>query len=99
MERSGFVGHLGPPGLHDGTVMAIRQFPTTLAVDVATHDGDLIVVTFSGVSSVRQNRPIGMLLYSLSEMRSEGSGRAFSFANSEDGDELLEVVAESVAFV
>jgi hypothetical protein len=52
-------------------------------------------VEFYGVKAMQSNRPEGMMLYALTEMRTQTSARRFVFSNWEyDDDASLSVQAE-----
>lgn len=92
MSEAKFIAYVEDPAIHDGCVAALREGVGSLSVEVSGPDGESIIVEFLGVEEVRSNRPIGMRLYSLSEMGTSGSNRLFVFVNSDDEDDaLLEV--------
>ena len=95
MEDTSFIGYVGEPDFHDGYVLAIKQADDVVRVQVQGESGKVYVAEFSRVQAVRSNRPEGMLLYALSEMRAAPPLRRFVFANSNEEDEaLLEIDAE-----
>ena len=56
----------------------------------------MFVAQFAGVRAVRANNPEGMMLYALSEFKSDPPLRRFVFANWDDnGEAFLEIDAES----
>jgi hypothetical protein len=96
MESARFVGYVGVPEIHDAVVAAVRESPDYVDVDLEAETGAMFTITFTGVHSLKANRPVGMLLYSLSEMESEGPGRTFRFTNSEGEDDAsLEIIADA----
>ena len=79
MSEPSFVGYIGDPDFHDGAVTAIEQQDTTVRSGIHGASGKSFVVEFGGVRALRANRPVGMLLYALSELRSTPPLRRFSF--------------------
>jgi len=99
MSDSMFVGYVGEADFHDGSIEAVEQEDGTFHVRVRGFSGKLYIVTFNGVRAVRANRPEGMVLYALSEVRCEPPLRRFVFNNWDDEDDAtLAVDAESLAF-
>lgn len=95
--------YVGPPDLHDATIERLEQEGATLRVRVRAEDGEVITAEFRGVTQVVVTEAEGMMLYAVAEMRSDGPGRRFVFANwygpGEEGSERqLEVMAEDVHF-
>jgi hypothetical protein len=86
--------YVGDPDFHDGQVVTVARSGSDLQVEVRGASGRAYEVVFSGVESVTQRRPEGMLLYALTEMPSEPPLRRFVFANWDEQDEAtLEVDA------
>ena len=94
-----FVAYVGDADIHDGTIVDIQRQGDRIGVVIQgagwqRPSGCRFVVEFLGVQSVKSNRPIGMTLYSLSEMKSDSPFRRFVFANWHDEDDAsLEIVA------
>jgi hypothetical protein len=101
-----FLRYIGPWNLHDATVERLEQEGSTLRVRVRADPrwgGQVISAEFRGVTQVLATEAEGMMLYAVAEMRSDGPGRRFVFANwygpGEEGSERqLEVMAEDVHF-
>ncbi|HYT17173.1 MAG TPA: hypothetical protein VEO18_02870 [Thermoplasmata archaeon] len=94
MASGDFVGYVGPPDIHDGRIMRVERDGDHFWVDVKVESGEMLIFEFLGVTAIRSNRPEGMLLYSLSEMRSQAPLRRFVFTNWDTRDDaFLEVVA------
>ena len=80
--------------VHDGWIRRVEKETDRLRVFIVTIDGRRVVFEFTGVREVKHNRPEGMLLYALSELREVAPLRRFSFVNWEEEDDgYLEVVA------
>ena len=97
MAELSFVGYVGDPDFHDGSVLAVEERGGTVRVRVRGASGKFFVVEFGGVQAVRAVHPEGMILYALSELSGEPPLRRFSFANWEyDSDAYLTVDAETI---
>lgn len=81
-----FIGNVGDPGLHDGSITAVRTVEESVEVDVAGADGQLLQIRFDGVEAIAANEPIGMIVYALAEPHSEPPLRMFSFTNWDESD-------------
>lgn len=96
MGENPFIGYVGDRDFHDGSVLAVECEGDSVRVRVSGYSGKTFLVEFFGVRNLKSNKPEGMWLYSLSEMRGEPPFRRFVFVNAEDHDEaLLELEAES----
>jgi hypothetical protein len=89
--------------VHDATIERLEHEGSTLRVRLRSEDGEVIGAEFRGVTQVRATAAEGMLLYALSELRSDGPQRRFVFLNwhepGEEGTERqLEVMADDVRF-
>ena len=94
MERE-FVGYVGPSDLHNATVRRVESEGVSVTVLLESYEGRRFALRFYGVADWIASDPEGMMLYSLSEMRSVPPHRRFVFANWEDdAPESLEIVAE-----
>ena len=95
MGDTSFIGYVGEPDFHDGSVVAVERRDDSVRVRVRGASGKIFVAEFSGVHAVRSSMPEGMLLYALSEMQGQPPHRRFVFANSEEQDTAaLEIDAE-----
>lgn len=98
MAEAQFVGYVGDADFHDGSVLAIEHQGSTANVRIRGASGKVFVVDFGGVRAVRANQAEGMMLYALSELRSEPPVRRFAFANSDDDSAAhLEIDAQTIA--
>ena len=86
MDEESFVQYWYNEDVHDGRVLRLVQNADELIVEIETQDGRRVSLQFSEVESVIRNSPEGMLLYSLSEMKSTTPHRNFVFTNSNDDD-------------
>jgi hypothetical protein len=99
LEHGDFVAYVGPAGIHDGVITAVRHRNPNLEVDIRASDGSTILASFRNVTEVQENRAQGMMLYALAEYKRPGALCAFVFANWEtDDDAAFSVVAEDVTF-
>src|SRR6266496_4219230 len=95
MSDSAFIVYVGDAEFHDGCILAVEQLEGGIRVGVRGYSGKLFIVAFSGVHAVTANRPEGMVLYALSELRCEPPLRRFVFNNWDDEDNArLEIDAE-----
>jgi hypothetical protein len=81
-----FIGNVGDPGMHDGSITAVRTLGQLVEVDVAGADGQLFQIRFGGVEAVAANDPVGMIVYALAELHSEPPLRMYSFTNWDESD-------------
>jgi hypothetical protein len=96
VQRSSFVGYVGDPDFHDGSILTVDRRGDVVRVRVRGASGKTFIVHFSAVGAVRANQPEGMLLYALSEITCKPPLRRFVFANwDEDSKAHLEVDAAS----
>jgi hypothetical protein len=87
MADSTFVGYVGAPDFHDGSIRSIEEHRDSVCVHVRGASGKLFRVDFNGVGSVISNRPAGMRLYALVESSVSPPFRRFIFANWDDESE------------
>lgn len=94
MPDTTFIAYVGDPDFHDGSILTVDQDGGTVSVRVRGASGRVFVVEFTGVGAVKTNCPEGMLLYALTEVRTEPPMRRFVFANWDyDSKAQLEVDA------
>lgn len=84
MKSPEFVGCVGISDLHDGIVLPVSVEVKTAEVVVDRFCGRQHVIRFEGVEVVEMNQPEGMLLYSLSEMRTVSPFRKFVLTNNDE---------------
>jgi len=110
MTQPEFLRYIGDPDFHDGTILDVADVPTVAeypnpsagnrVVRVRGASGRIFNIEFHDVRAVRSCRPVGMLIYSLSELRCDPPYRRFVFANwNEDGEACLEIEARECAIV
>jgi hypothetical protein len=91
-----FVAYRGDPEIHDGVVMVVEHNGSDARVVVKAESGRQLEILFSGVDSVTELHPVGMTLYSLSEMQAPEPLRRFVFTNwfeEDESDARLEILA------
>jgi hypothetical protein len=99
VEEAAFVGYLGARDFHDGSILTMERIDDLVRVRIRGAEEQLFVAEFTGVREVRSNRPEGMFLDALSEMRGQPPVRRFVFVNWEwDDDAFLEIDAEQFRF-
>ncbi|MCY6372200.1 hypothetical protein [Clostridium ganghwense] len=95
MHEESFVRYIGDYRVHDSRIKAIESDQNTLQVSLRSEDNEIIIVKFVGVKSVSSNRPEGMILYSISEMKEQSPFRKFVFVNwNDDDDASLEIISQ-----
>jgi hypothetical protein len=92
LDQSDLLRYVGPADLHDAVVTALERIDNKLRVDVRTDQGRPLMLEFFGVADVHAVRPVGMMLYALSERKAEPPMRRFDFANWDDDDDATIVV-------
>jgi hypothetical protein len=98
MSADEFIGYVGDPDFHDGSLVRVIVEPDLVRVVLRGASGQEYVVEFRGGKVVHSNRPEGMMIYALTEMKARSPARRFVFANwEEDDDATLEVEAEDVS--
>lgn len=99
-QSEDFVGYVGVPELHDGVIVRIQESGDGVQVSVRGDDGKLFTIAFSGVKNTSSNRPEGMILYGLAEMKRNSGDRKFVFLNWDESDgSKLEVIAADLSVV
>ncbi|UKS29630.1 hypothetical protein LOZ80_12115 [Paenibacillus sp. HWE-109] len=99
-EKDQFLGYLGDYRVHDSKIEGIFWENTILIVTLRSCEGEVVVVKFYGVQTINSNRPIGMMLYSVSEMKENEPFRKFLFVNWDEEDNAsFEIVAEQIEFI
>ncbi len=94
MHDAEFVEYYGDPDFHDGVIVSVVSKRDDVRVGIKGASGRDYDLLFRDVESVEANRPVGMMLYALSLMKTPGPMRRFAFANWDDGDDAcLEIVA------
>ena len=82
------------PTIHDGFVLRVSVEERAATVVIKGDSGQEYAIHFVGVEGVEMRDPVGMELYSLSEMRAKDPLRAFAFTNnSEDECKSLSIIA------
>jgi hypothetical protein len=95
MSDDQFIAYVGDPDFHDGHVLRVVREVDKACVVVRGASAREYAVEFRRVKTIKSNRPDGMMLYALVEMRGEPPIRRFVFANWDDEDDAsLELEAE-----
>src|ERR1043165_6340073 len=99
LTTGGFVGYIGPPEIHDGTIYRVYSDDQSLTVVVIDANEQEIRFHFVEVDAIDTVEPDGMFLYGLLEMEHEPPFRRFVFVNWDDEDtRRLEVVSKAIEF-
>jgi hypothetical protein len=74
-----FVGYVGPSEIHDATIERVDAEPNRLVVIVRSGaaSGARLRIEFSEPVKVECERPVGMTLYALAELRGGRGQRRF----------------------
>ncbi|SHJ97179.1 hypothetical protein SAMN02745163_02959 [Clostridium cavendishii DSM 21758] len=99
MDDKNFIRYIGDYRVHDSSIETILQNEDIIQVYLISNENEKIIVTFIDVKSMKSNRPEGMILYSISEMKEQPPFRKFIFVNwDEDNDASLEIIAKDCIF-
>lgn len=89
-----FIAYAGDPEIHDGVITHFEHQGTKALVTIKAVSGRIFQITFDGVVLIKSNKPEGMKLFSLTEIK-HPEQRLFRFANWEDEDDaFLEITAD-----
>jgi len=94
-----FVAYVGDPDFHDGHVFRVSVESGKVEVIVEGYSGRQYVVSFDGVEAVSMNSPVGMELYSLSEMQATPPLRKFVSNSDDDDPSTLSVTARDFSLL
>jgi hypothetical protein len=85
---SEFVGYVGPSEIHDATIESVDVDSNRLVVVLRRGEpsGHRLRIEFSEPTEVQHERPVGMVLYVLAELRGGDGRRRFAFANWDEAD-------------
>lgn len=84
MKSPEFVGYVGISALPDAIALRVSVEVKAAEVVAEGSGGRQHVIRFEGVEVVEMKQPEGMLLYSLSEMRTVSPFRKFVFTNNDE---------------
>ena len=88
------LGYVGGPELHDAEIIQVDNLGENFRVVLKGENNDKLLVSFTGVKALFSNKPEGMTLYGMAELKSEAGSRRFVFVNwDEEDDAKLEVSA------
>jgi hypothetical protein len=97
MSERVFVQYVGSADFHDGRIVDVRHDADAMRVHVCGASKRVYVAEFPGGKVWKINRPVGMFLYSLSEMRTNPPLQHCVFANwDEEDDAALEIEADAL---
>jgi len=93
-QPENFVGYIEVPGLHDGVIVEVQESGDSVRVAVRGASGKHLAMEFFGVKDITSNRPEGMTLYGLAELKEQEPNRKFVFLNWDEKDTAkLEIIA------
>jgi hypothetical protein len=94
MSGTEFLRYVGPADVHDAIVVSVHRCEDYADVVLRSDAGRLFTIRFTGVREVRGNEPVGIMVYSLSELKEDAPRRRFAFPNWDEEDKRsLEIVA------
>ena len=89
------IGYIGDYRVHDSKIKEIESDENILQVSLKSEEDEIVVVKFLGAKSISSNRPEGMILYAICEMKEQSPFRKFVFVNTdEEDDAFLEIIAQ-----
>ena len=94
---SDFIAYRGPRTIHDSKVTSVSRQHSDALVELETIEGKRIGLRFTGVETMSAVDPVGMLVYSLSELRPPPNSRSrrFAFTSGEENVKDFEIMAAS----
>lgn len=96
--RSELLKYIGPQYFHDASIVRIDRSEQDLDVILKVEGNCNFRIRFFNVQQVQSNRPEGMVLYAVAELRASKPGRCFSFINWHEKDDAgLEITATNYA--
>ena len=88
------LGYVGGPQFHDAVIVRVDDLGEDIRVVVKSENGGTFLASFTGAKSTSSNKPEGMMLYGMAELKSEAGLRRFVFVNWDGDDEAkLEISA------
>jgi len=100
MNNGQFIQYIGNYRVHDGVIKKILQENDKVKVIMESMDKEEISIEFYGVKSIKSFNAEGMMLYSISEMKTDAPFREFIFTNwDDDGDEFLDIIAKEYNYI
>lgn len=94
MNEEIFIGYIGDYRVYDSSIKEVKSYKDSIEVSLISYEGENVFIKFTGVKSITLNRPEGMILYSISEMKEQEPYRRFAFVNEdEEDDAFLEIIA------
>ena len=95
MQIDDFIGYIGDPDFHDGTVVEVKLQDDGAMVQLQGGSGVHFFIGFLEVEQINSYRPENMIIYALSEMKCQAPMRHFVFVNWDDEDGAhLEIFAK-----
>lgn len=100
MKNGEFIQYIGNYRVHDGVIKKIVQENDKVKVIMESMDKEEISIEFYSVKSIESFNAEGMMLYSISEMKTCDPFREFYFVNwDEEREEYLEIIAKEYNYI
>jgi len=96
-----FLKYVGPRDIHDSTIVSVNHVDDAVEIVLKSYKKSRIKIKFTGVKDVYTLQSEGMIVYSLSEMKSDDNKRIFTLANSNEEEEsksCFEIVCDDISF-
>lgn len=95
MNDGDFIDYIGDYRVHDGRIAKVITDGDKVRVTIKSIDGEDLWFEFYEVKTIEGINPEGMLLYAVSEVKTEEPFRTFYFINwHEEREEYLSVIAK-----
>lgn len=91
-----FIRNIGDYRVHDGKIIEINMTNNNVSVKVQCQKDEILEFVFYDIKFIKENKPIGMWLYSIREMTTDNPYRYFNFLNWDEEDEAyLDIIAKN----
>jgi hypothetical protein len=96
MKKNDFLAYVGDTEIHDASILSVAHSGDQVEVALKSVKGRVLKIVFTGTREIISREPIGMIVYSLTEVQWEPPFRKFVFTNAnEDNLAILEIEAQS----
>ena len=97
MVDKNFIGYVGSAIVHDAKITNIVESDSWVTVSLESEEGETFIIQFIDVVEMESSNPMGMMLYAISEVKTEKNGRKFAFVNWDDEDDsFLEIISKGI---
>jgi hypothetical protein len=96
MKKNDFLAYVGDAEIHDASILSVAHSGDQVDVILKSVTGRVLKIVFTGAKEVISREPVGMVVYSLTEVQWDPPFRKFVFTNAnEDNHAILEIEAQS----